>query len=100
MPTPDIKDHSKPTAAGCLLMLLSLAAIVALAIPLIRWRDPATGEALPRFTSILIPIVAGATVFGLGTTILKMLGLPIATESRPPIAEDETPPGDKDASSP
>ncbi|MFO0966864.1 MAG: hypothetical protein U0793_14925 [Gemmataceae bacterium] len=94
MPKPDPQDKSRPTTAGCLLMLLSLGAIVAVALPLLRWRNPATGETLPRYAAVMLPIVGGAVFFSVGAAILKVLGLPISAkpeETTPSPNLPETP---------
>src|SRR5262245_33114090 len=36
-------DNTKLTGVGCVLTLLSVAVTIAVAIPIVRWRDPATG---------------------------------------------------------
>src|SRR5262249_4766035 len=36
-------DNTKLTAVGCVVTLLSVAITFAVAIPVVRWRDPATG---------------------------------------------------------
>src|SRR5262245_8568885 len=48
-------DKPKPTAVGCVLMLLSVAVIFGTAIPIVRWRDAETGEPLPRMVVIVAP---------------------------------------------
>jgi hypothetical protein len=68
-------DKAKLTAAGCVLTLLSVAVIFAVALPIIRWRDPATGQPLPRFIAILSPVLIGGVVHGLGSLFLRLIGL-------------------------
>jgi hypothetical protein len=91
-------DRNRPTVAGCLLMLVSLAVIVAVAIPVVTWRDPEDGRPLPRTVAILTPILAGAFCYGIGTAILKLLGLPALVRSKEPSGrpEGEAPQGDED----
>jgi hypothetical protein len=71
------EDKARPTMAGCVLMVLSLAVIVCVALPVVEWRDPNTGFALPRMVAVVLPILAGAAVYGIGTGILKLFGIPV-----------------------
>jgi hypothetical protein len=49
----------------------------------VRWRDPTTGQALPRLVAIFAPVLIGATFHGVGTFLLKWIGLPAwATRER------------------
>lgn len=64
-----------PTAAGCLLLLVSVALIFGLAIPIVTWRDPQSGQPLPRMVAIVLPLLAGALCYAIGTGILKLFGL-------------------------
>lgn len=75
--------NSQPTVAGCLLLLVSLAVIFGVAIPVVRWRNSETGRLLPRMVAIVVPVLAGAIVHGLGTAILKIVGLPVLVKSKP-----------------
>jgi hypothetical protein len=70
-------DNGKLTAAGCVLTLLSVAVIVGVALPIVRWRDPETGLPLPRSMAILSPLLIGAAFHGIGSFLLKFLGLPV-----------------------
>jgi hypothetical protein len=69
-------ENVKLTAVGYVLTLLSVALIVGVAIPIVRWRDPVTGEPLPRMVAIFAPLLIGATVNGIGSFLLKLVGLP------------------------
>ena len=74
--TPSEGDkNNQPTFVGCLLMFLSLAVIVAVALTLLRWRDPQTGATLPRDALILIPVVAGALFYAIVGGLLRLLGV-------------------------
>ena len=79
-------ENSQPTVAGCLLMVLSLAVIGCVAIPVVTWRDPDSGRPLPRMIAIVTPVLAGALCYGIGTAILKILGLSVLTmpKRKPP----------------
>jgi hypothetical protein len=68
-------DNNQPTFVGCLLMLLSLAIIVAVALTLVRWRDPNSGEALPQDVLVVIPVLAGALFYAIVGGLLRMLGI-------------------------
>jgi hypothetical protein len=70
-------DDAKLTVVGYILTLLSVAVIAAVAIPIVRWRDPVTGLPLPRFIAIISPLLIGAAFNGIGTLLLKLLGLPV-----------------------
>ena len=71
------KDTSQPTIAGIVLMLISLAIIVYVALVVVRWRDPESGIALPRMVAIVVPILAGALFYAIGTGILKLFGIAV-----------------------
>jgi hypothetical protein len=73
--TPSDGDDNQPIFAGCLLMLLSLAVIVAVGLTLVRWRDPNSGATLPRDAPIQIPVVAGALFYAIVAGLLRMLGV-------------------------
>ena len=51
-------DNSKPSLAGCLLLVLCLAVIVFVALEVVTWRDPAV--TLSVELKAAIPILAGA----------------------------------------
>jgi hypothetical protein len=74
---PPQDDKAKPTVAGCVLLLLSVAVIFVVALPILRWRHPATGEAPPLEIAILVSVLIGAAVHGIGSLLLRSLGLPI-----------------------
>jgi hypothetical protein len=65
----------QPTLAGCLLTVLSLAVIFGSAFPIMRWRDPDTGDPMPRELAVLLPVLAGALFYGVGSALLASLGL-------------------------
>ena len=46
-------------------------------MPIVTWRDPDSGRPLTRSVAIALPLVAGALCFGMGSTILKVLGLAV-----------------------
>jgi hypothetical protein len=78
------KDTSRPTTAGAILMVISLAIVVSVAIPVVMWRDPESGMAVPRMVAILVPILAGALFYGLGTAILKLFGIAVLKDGKEP----------------
>jgi hypothetical protein len=71
-------DNSQPTLAGCLLMLLSLAVIVAVALTL---RIPNSGETLPRDAAIIAPVLAGALFYAVVGGLLRILGVRVLAKS-------------------
>ncbi|HEY7313659.1 MAG TPA: hypothetical protein VH643_30185 [Gemmataceae bacterium] len=75
------EDNAKLTAAGCVLALLSVAVIFVAAIPIVRWRDAATGESLPHDVAIATPFVLAAAFYGIGTVLLRVVGLRIWSKS-------------------
>ena len=81
-------DKAKPTCVGCVLMLLSVAVIFGVALPIVRWSDPVTGHQLPHKVTIIAPVLIGAAFYGIGTLLLRLVGLRIWTKSE----TDETPP--------
>jgi hypothetical protein len=72
-PADDVK--AKLTGVGCVLTLLSVAVIFGVALPIVRWRDPATGQPLPRHIAVLAPVLIGAAVHGIGSLFLRLIGL-------------------------
>jgi hypothetical protein len=86
---PPDDDKAKLTCAGCVLTLLTVAVIFGVALPIAHWRDPATGQPLPRDEAILAPFLIGAAFHGIGTVLLRLVGLRIWSKSetdeyRPP----------------
>jgi hypothetical protein len=81
------KDKGRPTLAGALLMVISLAIIVTVAIPVVTWRDSESGMPFPRMVAILAPILAGALFYGAGTGVLKLFGIAVLKH------DDESPDG-------
>jgi hypothetical protein len=63
------------TGAGCVVTLLTLVVILGVALPVVRWRDPATGEPLPRTLAILAPFLIGAVFHGICAGLLRLVGL-------------------------
>jgi hypothetical protein len=74
-------DQAKLTGVGCVLTLLSVAVIFGVALPIVRWRDPATGQSLPHFIAILAPLLIGAVFNAIGMGLLRLLGLRIWSKS-------------------
>jgi hypothetical protein len=87
------EDNRRPTLAGCLLMLLSVAVIFGSAVPIVTWRTPDTGQPLPRTVAIAAPLLLGALCYGIGTGILGVLGIRVLKEPE----EDPVDPPDRDA---
>lgn len=73
--TAEVDIKHRATAAGCLLALLSAAAIFGSAVPIVTWRDEETGLPLPRSLAIALPVLAGAICYGIGAGICKLLGI-------------------------
>jgi hypothetical protein len=71
------EDNAKLTGVGYALTLLTIAVIFAVALPIVRWRDPLTGERLPRTIAIVSPFLIGGAVHGIGTLFLWCIGLPV-----------------------
>jgi hypothetical protein len=76
-PEPDRNDGEQSSVAGCLLMLVCVAVIGAVALYLATWRDADSGRPLPRNVAIFVPLLAGAVCYGIGTAILRIVGLPV-----------------------
>ena len=91
---PNDDSNSRPTVAGCLLLLLSLAVIPGVAIPIVTWRDPDSGRPLPRLIAIVTPVLAGAVFFGIGSSILKILGLSVLSKIGESHEDANAPPPD------
>jgi hypothetical protein len=88
-------DGSRPTVAGCLLLLLSLAVIGGAALLVVRWRDPVSGLPLPQEIAMVVPVLAGALCCAIGTGLLRVLGLSVLTK---PKRQSSDRPKDLDAS--
>jgi hypothetical protein len=85
---PEDEASGKPTAVGCVLTLLSVGIIFASALPIVRWRDPVTGEALPREVAILSPVLIGAAFYGITSFVLRLIGLPVWSKQEKEVADD------------
>jgi hypothetical protein len=81
-------DHAKPTAAGCVLTLLTVAVIFTSAVPIVQWRDAETGQPLPRTVAIVAPLLLGAAFHGAGSLLLWLVGLRLWSK---PEKEDSGP---------
>ncbi len=69
-------DSKAPlTGVGCVLTLLTFAVIVCVAISIVRWRDPETGEPLPTDLAIWAPLLIGASFHGISSVVLRLVGL-------------------------
>jgi hypothetical protein len=82
-------DNAKLTRVGCVVVLLTLAITLGVAIPIVRWRDPETKQSLPRMVAIITPLLIGATFQGICTVLLRLVGLRIWSRSE---KEDTAPP--------
>ena len=74
-------DKAKLTGVGCVLALLTVAVIFGLAIPIVLWRDPETGQPLPRMVAIFTPFLIGAAFQGICTVLLRLVGLRVWSTS-------------------
>ena len=90
MPVPTSKeDDSRLAVAGCFLMLLTLVVMVFVAIQVVSWHRPG-------MVVILLPLLAGALFFWVGTAFLRVLGLSVEVEeprkeAAPGLDDFETP---------
>lgn len=69
------EEDCKLTPLGCVLTLLSLAVVLGTAIPIVRWRDPDTGQPLPRMVAISAPVILGAIFHAVCAGLLRLFGL-------------------------
>jgi hypothetical protein len=83
-PPPDVDIKARPTAAGCILSVICTAVIFGSAVPIVTWREPETGQPLPRWISIAIPFLLGALCYAAGVGLLKLLGIAVLQEPREP----------------
>jgi hypothetical protein len=67
--------HAKLTGVGCILTLLTVAVVFGVAIPIVRWRDPMTGQPLPRTVAIISPLLIGAAVHAIASLLLRVIGV-------------------------
>jgi hypothetical protein len=74
---PEDDPKAKLTTTGCILTTLTLAIILGVALPIVRWRDPVTREPLPRLVAIATPFLIGAVFHGIATVLLRLVGLPV-----------------------
>lgn len=79
-PEKQCDDGAQPTRAGCLLALVSAGVLLVAAVPIVQWRDPETGQPLPRLVAIVAAASVGAVCYGIGTALLWVLGLPAWTK--------------------
>jgi hypothetical protein len=68
-------DNAKLTGVGCVLTLLTVVVIFGVALPIVQWRDPATGRPLPRAVAIFSPFLIGAAFHGIASVFLRLIGL-------------------------
>jgi hypothetical protein len=75
-----IEDNRQLTGLGCVVTLLSVAVVFGVAVPIVRWRDPVTGQPMPRFVAIISPLLIGALTQGIVSLFLRFLGFQIWKE--------------------
>jgi hypothetical protein len=85
--------ESRPTIAGCLLMILSLGVIAGVALPVVRLTRSFPSSKEVTIVIAAIPILAGALVYAIGVAILKFIGL---SDVAPPKTESPEPHEDRD----
>jgi hypothetical protein len=73
-------DNRQLTGLGCVVTVLSIAVVFGVAVPIARWRDPATGQPLPRLVAIISPLLIGATIHAIVSLFLRFLGFQIWKE--------------------
>src|SRR5262245_20491705 len=83
-------DNTKLTGVGCVVTLLSVAVAFVVAIPVVRWRDPATGQPLPREVAIIAPLLIGAAFNGIASFLLRVLGVRVWAKQEK-AADEERP---------
>jgi hypothetical protein len=74
-PDPTNDKNAQLTATGCIVTMLTVAVILGVAIPIVRWRDPDTGQPLRRSIAIFAPFLIGAAFHGIATVVLRLVGL-------------------------
>jgi hypothetical protein len=80
-PNPAGDDKAKLTGVGCVLTLLTVVVLCGVAIPVVQWRDPETGRPPPRAVAILTPFLIAAIFHGIGTLLLRLVGLRVWSKS-------------------
>jgi hypothetical protein len=79
-------DNERLTGVGYVVTVVSVIVVFGAALPIVQWRDPETGQPLPRLVAIVSPLLIGALFHGIASVILRLIGLPVwATEK-----QDET----------
>jgi hypothetical protein len=76
---PGDDDSAKLTGAGCVLTLLSVAVTFGVAIPILRLPGALTGKPLP--IAVFAPVLVGAVFHGVGTLLLRLVGLRVWSKS-------------------
>jgi hypothetical protein len=69
------EEKGKLTPVGCGLVLLTVAIIFGLAVPIVQWRNPATGRPLPRSVAIFSPVLIGAAFHAICSGLLRLVGI-------------------------
>jgi hypothetical protein len=89
-----VEDHESSkgqlTGAGCVILLLSVILIFAVALPIVRWRDPDTGKPLPRFIAIFAPVLVGACFNAAAGFVLRLIGIESWKQA---VSDDSSTPG-------
>jgi hypothetical protein len=83
-----MKSSEPPlTVAGCILTALSVAVIGVAAVSIVTSRNSFVRE-MPNEVLIVVPILIGAVFCGIGTVLLKLIGLPVFVESEDDVDEE------------
>jgi hypothetical protein len=88
-------DNGQLTAAGCVLTLLTFVVILGVALPIVGWREPETGQPLPRSVAIFTPFLIGAVVYGIGSLLLRLIGLRVWSTEKPTQRGNDSEAGQK-----
>jgi len=69
-------------------MLVCVAVIVGVALYLATWRDADSGHPISKKVAIFAPLLAGAVCYGIGSAILRFLGLPVLKKREKESSDD------------
>ena len=76
-------ELERPTAAGCVVLVLTFLVICGTALPIVQWRDPETGQPLPRMIAIFAPFLVAAAFYAAIAGILNLLGVRTSRKGEP-----------------
>ena len=77
---PRKEDKGRLTITGYIITFLSVIIIFGSALPIVQWRNPETGQPLPKLVAVVCPVLIGAVFHSVASAIFSLIGFPVLTQ--------------------